>query len=185
LAVQVKRPETVIPEKKYRILGMSWYAKGLYIKYEKSGHEIKATSVYRVEKGDFVYNRLFAWKGSFAEVQDETHDCYVSNEYPCFKVTDNRIVPGYLWSYFAQPELWEYIERLSTGTTSTSRLRLKEARLKKFQIPLPPERIQQQLADLWLDSLRKEGIVTRISELLTQTAQSILERMVPLIGIDG
>ena len=41
-------------------------AKGLYVKEEKYGSEIRAKSIFKVEAGDFVYNRLFAWKGSFA-----------------------------------------------------------------------------------------------------------------------
>ena len=53
-------------DRQYNILAPDWYAKGLYTKETKYGSEIAAAKVYRVEEGDFVYNRLFAWKGSFA-----------------------------------------------------------------------------------------------------------------------
>lgn len=87
----VSRPESVQPRCNYRILGAHWYAGGLYIKQELSGAEIRAAKVYRVEEGDFVYNRLFAWKGSFAIATKENHGCCVSNEFPCFRVSAQRL----------------------------------------------------------------------------------------------
>ncbi|MCI0417337.1 hypothetical protein L0222_31610 [bacterium] len=180
LTEQVKREEVLMPHKVYRILGMSWYGKGLYVKYEKAGNQIRARTLYQVEKGDFVYNRLFAWKGSFAEVEDHTASCYVSNEYPCFKIIDRRIVPGYLWCYFSQPELWHFVEELSTGTTSTSRLRLKEVKLNNFLIPLPPKLIQEKMVDLWRAALGHEPTGERISSLLIEITSSVLERVIPV-----
>jgi len=181
LTQQVRREEKVISNRRYRLLGMSWYAKGLYVKTEKLGQEIKADKVYRVEKGDFVYNRLFAWKGSFAEAQDDTHGCYVSNEFPVFQVIDTRVVPGFLWSYFAQPILWDHIEGLSSGTTSTSRLRLKEARIRKFRIPLPPEPVQRQLLTMWFDSLRLEDQMHGLRTVLGEIAPGVFERTAPAL----
>lgn len=181
LAKPLERAESVVDDKEYPVLAMSWYAKGLYVKYIKRGADIKANKVFRVEKGDFVYNRLFAWKGSFAEAQDEDHGCYVSNEFPLFKITDDRVAPGFLWSYFAQPSIWEMIERLSTGTTSTSRLRLKEDKLQKFLIPLPPIEIQQDIALLWHRTLSLEKELGELENKATNLYPAILERVTPVI----
>jgi type I restriction enzyme M protein len=179
LTEHVRRPEQVLPDRKYPVLAMAWYAKGLSIKYEKEGSEIKANILYRVEKGDFVYNRLFAWKGAFALVKEDTHNCYVSNEFPCFKIVDDRLVPGFLWCYFAQPMIWDYIEGLSSGTTSTSRLRLKENRLRQFKIPLPPKPFQEELAKIWEDSIHLEVTITRLSNILGDIGRAIFERSIP------
>ena len=65
LLKQQRREVAVEPTFDYDLLGVRWYAKGLFVKLRKAGSEIKATKLYRVEEGDFVYNRLFAWKGSF------------------------------------------------------------------------------------------------------------------------
>ncbi len=56
----VSRPEPVKSESAYSILGAHWYAAGLYTKEITTGAGIQATNLYRVEEGDFVYNRLFA-----------------------------------------------------------------------------------------------------------------------------
>ena len=81
----VERPEIVEAAREYRVLGIRWYGNGFFVKDTKLGQEIKAQKVYRVRKGDFGYNRLFAWKGSFAVADLETDSCYVSNEFPCFE----------------------------------------------------------------------------------------------------
>jgi len=69
--------------------------KGAFLKDEKIGREIKATSLNRVESGWLIYNRLFAGKGSFAVLKPEHQGCYVSGEFPTFAIR-----PG-----IAQPEL--------------------------------------------------------------------------------
>src|SRR5437870_12814233 len=92
----ISRPERVQTGKTYRLLGARWYAGGLYIKDTCDGAEIRADKVYRVERGDFVYNRLFAWKGSFAVADESVSGCYVSNEFPCFHSKPDRIDPQFL-----------------------------------------------------------------------------------------
>lgn len=166
LLIPVSRPESVAPEKEYRILGAHWYAKGLYIKDIKRGSEIQANKVYRVEKGDFVYNRLFAWKGSFAVATGENHDCYVSNEFPCFKVNQDRVDAQYSWHYFSRTVVWEEALGLSTGGTPTSRNRLKEEKLLAMQISLP------SLSEQRLIVARIEELATKIKDACRLNHQS-------------
>ena len=154
----VSRPEPVDPAKTYPILGAHWYAQGLYIKDTKPGSEIQADKVYRVEKGDFVYNRLFAWKGSFAVATEENHDCYVSNEFPYFTVKDARADGHFLWRYFSRASAWEEALGLSTGGTPTSRNRLKEEKYLAMKIPLPPLSEQRRIV------ARIEELAAKIDE---------------------
>ena len=95
----VSRPELVEPDKMYRALGVQWYAKGLFVREEKLGTEIRASELYRVEEGDFVYNRLFAWKGSFGIVGPVTAGGHVSGEFPCFRVIREVAEPRFLHLY--------------------------------------------------------------------------------------
>jgi len=144
----VSRPESADPEITYRILGAHWYARGLYIKHIKRGSEIQADKVYRVEHGDFVYNRLFAWKGSFAIATEENHGCYVSNEFPVFTINRDRAEGKYLWRYFSRASAWDEALSLSSGGTPTSRNRLKEEKLLAMKIPLPPVEEQRRIVEL-------------------------------------
>ena len=103
----ISRSESINPTKSYRILGAHWYAQGLFVKDIKGGSEIQADRIYRVEKGDFVYNRLFAWKGSFAVATEDNHGDYVSNEFPCFRVNQEIADSKFLCKYFSRTSAWE------------------------------------------------------------------------------
>ena len=133
----VSRPVSIDPAKTYPLLGAHWYAKGLYVKDTKVGAEIRAERLYRVEQGDFVYNRLFAWKGSFAVASESDHGCFVSNEFPCFAVEKSRLDVRYLQLIFSRESAWNEALDLSTGGTPTSRNRLKEDKFLAMRIPLP------------------------------------------------
>jgi len=157
--VPVSRPEKVDSSETYRILGAHWYAHGLYVKDVLPGLAIRAGEVYRVEKGDFVYNRLFGWKGSFAIASNEHAGCYVSNEFPCFTVRPDRADSRYIWRYFSRTSVWDEVLSLSAGGTPTSRNRLKENELLSMKIPLPPVEEQRR-------------IVARIEELADKIAEA-------------
>ena len=158
LLTSVSRVENVDPHKQYRILGAHWYAKGLYIKDTKFGSEIRADKVYRIERGDFVYNRLFAWKGSFAVATEEDSGCYVSNEFPAFSTDPARVNALYLQRYFNRASVWTEALGLSSGGTPTSRNRLKEDKLLSMKIPLPPLQEQQRIV------ARIEELAAKIEE---------------------
>ena len=142
----ISRPEPVLATRTYNILGARWYAKGLYVKEKKQGSEIQAQFVYRVVKGDFVYNRLFAWKGSFALASESDDGCYVSNEFPCFEIDHSQVVPSFLSYYFTQESLWNEALGVSVGGTPTSRNRLKEDKFLAMELRLPHLGEQQRIA---------------------------------------
>jgi len=154
----VSRPERVDSERTYRILGAHWYAEGLYVKDTLPGSQIRADKVFRVERGDFVYNRLFAWKGSFAVATEANAGCYVSNEFPCFEINQDRADAQFLWRHFSRVSAWEKALGLSTGGTPTSRNRLKEDKFLAIEIPLPPLSEQRRIV------ARIEELATKINE---------------------
>jgi type I restriction enzyme S subunit len=143
--IPVNRPALVEPTALYSILGAHWYAKGLYTKDVSQGAEIQAKYLYRVEEGDFVYNRLFGWKGAFALASKENAGCYVSNEFPCFTVRPSLGDGRFLWKYFSLPGVWDEVLNLSTGGTPTSRNRLKEDQLLGMEVALPAIEEQRRL----------------------------------------
>ncbi len=134
----VSRPVAIAPGETYRLLGAQWYAKGLFVREEKDGSEIRAQTLYEVCEGDFVYNRLFAWKGSFAVATAADQDGLVSNEFPCFTADRSLVEIGWLRWYFSQERVWQEALALSSGGTPTSRNRLKEDRFLSMTTPLPP-----------------------------------------------
>lgn len=165
---QVERPEAVDPERIYRLLGVRWYASGLFVKETCPGSSFQAAKVYKVVAGDFVYNRLFAWKGSFAIAQDDHDGCYVSNEFPCFVADHERLDTRYLHHFFSREISWVEALGLSSGGTPTSRNRLKEERFLAMTMPLPPLPAQRRIV-AWIDELT--GRITEASKATHEAEQ--------------
>jgi type I restriction enzyme, S subunit len=170
----VSRPVDVEIDRSYRILGMRWYTQGLFEKESLFGHEIKANKLFRVEEGDLVYNRLFAWKGSFGLVDSKTAGAFVSGEFPCFRVNSEIAEPKFLVWFLSRESLWKDIERKSVGQTNISRLRLKVPVFLSFRIPLPPLDEQRRIAN------RLDAIATRV-EQAQQLQINILDNITKLI----
>ena len=133
------------------------------------GSQIRADKVFRVEQGDFVYNRLFAWKGSFAVATEANAGCYVSNEFPCFFVNSDRADANFLWHYFSRVSAWEEALGLSTGGTPTSRNRLKEEKFLAMEVPLPSFPEQRRIV------ARIEEVAAKINEARTLRINSANE----------
>ena len=154
----VSRARDVDPHTEYRTLGVKWYGEGLICREPIYGRDIKAKRLYEVASGDFVYNRLFAWKGSFALASSEHSHCYVSNEFPCFRVDETRVHPHFLKWFVSTGTFWNAVSDLSTGSSRQSRLRLKEERLLAMHIPLPSMTEQVQIVQ------KIESVASRVKE---------------------
>ena len=130
--------------KEYPLLGVSLEGRGPFIRETKVGSEISSKSHQRVEEGDFIYSRLFAWKGSFGVITQETDGCYCSNEFPIFRC-DDTVLEEFLLLYFLQPSTWRIVESYCTGTTKASRNRFKEQYFLDMEVPIPSLEIQEKL----------------------------------------
>lgn len=140
----VARAETVEADSTYRMLGVRWYGRGLFVREVKLGRDLAARSVYRVTDGDLVYNRLFAWKQSFALAQ-LGFDAFVSNEFPTFRIDDSRILPRFLLAELLTRPVMQQIDDASTGSTPTSRNRLKVLDFLDLRIEIPSVDVQRQV----------------------------------------
>src|ERR1017187_7501715 len=83
---QVRREHRVIPGKTYGLLGVRWYGQGPFHREDGIGGDIKANRLFQVQTGDLIYNRLFAWKGSFGIIDARLDGFFVSGEFPAFVV---------------------------------------------------------------------------------------------------
>jgi type I restriction enzyme S subunit len=167
---EISRPVQVSPGTTYRILGAHWYAKGLYVKEEKDGSEIRASTLYEVIPGDFVYNRLFAWKGAFAVATEAERNCLVSNEFPCFYSNAELADVRWIHLYFSLDRTWSQALALSSGGTPTSRNRLKERQFLEMTIPLPPIEEQCQIVELQ----RKLGEVMSLQRKILSATEAVI-----------
>ncbi len=149
LVQQVDKRVRVEANKEYKMTGVKWYGEGTFHRETVKGDSLSATYVTPVIPNAFIYNRLFAWKGSFAVVPEEHRECFVSNEFPQFIVDEQRILPCYLYLFFMRDSTIRAVNASSIGSAAISRNRFKEDEFLDFEIPLPPLPAQLAIVARW------------------------------------
>ena len=147
---QVSDPVEVEPGMEYPHFGIYSFAKGLFKKAPLLGDEIKASKLYRVSEGQFIYGRLNAYEGAFAVISKDYDKHHVSNEFPTFECVSEKVHPEFLLAYFSTPAVWEALKRKVTGIgggAGNRRIRLKESVLLSDEIWLPPISWQQKIKE--------------------------------------
>ena len=174
LLEEVRDRHKVEPNEIYRLLGVRWWGGGPFVREEKLGKDIKAGSLFKASAGDVVYNRLFAFRGSFGVLGQEHDGCSMSGEFPTFRVKDGVPDAALLAQYIVQrvnsPRCLAAIDAQSTGSTKTSRNRFNQKLFLDLEIPVP--RSRKDLATVVsllgeADRLRRqqEAMVEMVKEL--------------------
>lgn len=177
IPVSSDRRENVQPDKEYRLLGVRLSNEGPFLRETKKGSDSSASSLFQVREGDFIYSRLFAWRGALGLIPLELDGCYVSNEFPLFTARDERIDLEYLNYWFHLTDVTRIIEADCTGSTPLTRNRYKENFFLALEIPLPPlpeqRRIVARIKSM-LDKVEEaEQLVAEIPSDLSSLAWSI------------
>jgi type I restriction enzyme S subunit len=142
---QIDRSHPVEPTSTYRLLGVRLEGNGPFIRETVTGTETAASRFNKVQTGDFIYSRLFAWRGAFGVIDDALNHCFVSNEFPIFRAENDRLDIGFLALWFKLPSVWKIVEANCTGSTPTTRNRFKEQFFFDLEIPLPSLPEQQAI----------------------------------------
>lgn len=156
---QAENSISLIPDESYALLGMSLEGRGLFIREQKKGSEIGSKSLNKVIAGEFIYSRLFAWKGAFDFVKDDFEGCYVSDEYPSFIVDETKADVKYLHYYFNQSKIWKEVEQFCIGVTKASRNRFKEKFFLNMEVNLPTLTEQKHIVS------KIESVKTQIEQI--------------------
>jgi type I restriction enzyme S subunit len=149
LVRQVTTRVKVDPDREYKMAGVRWYGEGVFHRETVHGGAMSANQVTPLIAGALIYNRLFAWKSSFAVVPLELADCYVSSEFPQFTPDKARILSEYLYLFCTREATIRAVKSASTGSSAVSRNRFKEEEFLSFEISLPPLAEQKAIVARW------------------------------------
>ncbi len=155
----VSRAEPVDISKEYKLIGVRLDGKGAFLREVVNGAATSAKTLYRVATGDFIYSRLFAWRGAFDVIKSDLNGCYVSGEFPTFIPFEKKLDPYFLCYWFRLPKTLDRVNQDCSSSTPLTRNRFKEQFFLELEIPLPP------LAEQW-------RIVARIEELAGQISKA-------------
>jgi hypothetical protein len=141
----VARETVVDPSKEYRLLGVRLDGAGPFHRETVLGSQTSAKKLYEVREGDFIYSRLFAWRGAFGIVDRTLDGHFVSNEFPTFRPIADQIDPKFLRYWFRVREVLKRVEADCTGSTPLTRNRYKEEFFCALEIALPSAREQRRI----------------------------------------
>jgi type I restriction enzyme S subunit len=174
-----KRQEQLEPLKSYRLLGVRLDSNGAFQKGVKEGKDISAKYLYRVEEGDFIYSRLFAWRGAFGIIDTKLAGAYVSGEFPTFIHDKRKLDLNFLNYWFRIPDILRQVEADCSGSTPLTRNRYKEKFLLSLKIPLPPLAEQRRIV------ARIEALAGKVEEArrLRETAVAQANKLIASLHI--
>lgn len=173
-----KRPYTLGPTEDADLVGMRLYGLGPFHREHKAAGKILKKTHFVVRAGDVIYNKLFAWRGSFGIVPAAFDGMYVSDKFPTYELDTSRVHPQFLAWYFQYPPLWEQARRMSTGSAALSKLTLNPPRFRDLTLPLPSPKEQRAIVsrlDAFAESLRR---AQAIRDSLVPEAQALLSAII-------
>ena len=157
VAYSVERPEAPLPGTVYRQVGVHLWGEGAYERESIDGGETKYSTLYCVESGDIIVNKIWARNGSVAVVNGGLAGCFCSAEFPIYAPDRNRIEPRWFHWITKTSWFWYECDLKSRGTSGKNRIRPEK--FLEIQIPLPPLKEQQR-------------IVAKIDELASKIEES-------------
>lgn len=140
----------------YHEVTVKLWGKGVVPRGTVTGAEISSSRRFVAHAGQFILSRIDARNGAFGIVPPELDGAVVTNDFPLFDPTLERIHPSFLNWLSRTRGFVELCRRASEGTTN--RVRLQEDRFLAFEIPLPSLPDQRRLV------ARIEEIAARLEE---------------------
>ncbi len=131
------------PETTYKEVTVRMNGKGVVERRQVQGVEIASDRRYEASAGQFIISRIDARNGASGLIPEELNGAVVTNDFPLFDVTKDRLEPAFLNWMSKTASFVDLCKRASEGTTN--RVRLSEDRFKALEIALPPPCEQRRI----------------------------------------
>lgn len=183
LITPVARPETPIPGRLYRQIGVKLWGEGAYERESIDGAETKYSQLFAAAKDDIIVNKIWARNGSVAVVPAALEGCYGSGEFPMFSQDRTMLHPRWMHWLTKTRVFWAQCDDKSRGTSGKNRIRPE--RFLEIEIPLPPlpeqERIVTKIDRIEVDICEalklREQVTTETSSIPLSQTSSIFEEL--------
>ena len=140
-----KSTETVTPEpdQEYSEITVRLWGNGVVQRGRVMGASINGRR-FIARRRQFIASRIDARNGAMGLVPESLDGALVTNDFPLFAVAFDRMHPEYLGWLSKTQGFVELCSKGSEGTTN--RVRLKEDKFLRLEIPLPPIAEQRRIA---------------------------------------
>jgi restriction endonuclease S subunit len=183
---RAEEPVAVEPDRAYKQVTVRLFHKGVVLRGQLPGSEIRTARQWRVRSGQVLLSRIDARNGAIGLVPPELDGAIVTNDFWAFDVDANQADPRFLDAYFRTCEFVEACKRASEGTTN--RVRLQPDRFLDIQVPLPGLPEQRRIVALIEEAaakiqdavgLRRQGLelTDELSRAaITETYRALLQK---------
>jgi type I restriction enzyme S subunit len=128
----------------YPNLGIYSFGRGLFMKPNIDGAVTSARFLNRVQSGQFIYSRLFAFEGAYGFVPPKFNGYYVSTEFPAFDTDPKYLDARWLASFLRSPDRWVELASSSKGL-GVRRQRVPVESILAYKLWLPPVEHQRAI----------------------------------------
>ena len=129
----------------YRQVTIKLYGKGVFVRQEVLGSEIKTESQFIVNEGDFIMSKIDARNGAFGIVPAILDGAVVTSSFPYFEIKTDKVNPKYLEAIVTQKSFYDQINNMVSG--ATGRRSVEVDNFLELQIPLPPLEVQNEIVE--------------------------------------
>lgn len=113
------------PDATYREITVKLWGKGVVLRGVVTGAEVAAERRHVARQEQFILSRIDARNGALGIVPSELDGAIVTNDFPVFRIAEQRLSPAYLGWVSRTASFVEECLRASEGTTN--RVRLQES----------------------------------------------------------
>ncbi len=145
LEVPLKTRETHIdPNTFYKRIVTKLYGKGAELKDIVQGSKIASRTLFRLERGDFVFSKINIRRGAYGIITADLEGALVTTEHPILRAKSDEISLDFLHFYLMQPQTWDLFKLHAKGLGGKERVKTRE--FLSVSIPLPPLPEQRAIA---------------------------------------
>ena len=126
----------------YKEITIRLWGKGVIERGRVSGASVNGRR-FIARKNQFIASRIDARNGAMGIVPSDLDGALVSNDFPLFDVSDDRLLPEYMGWLCRTPSFVDLCARASEGTTN--RVRLKESEFLNLEIEIPDTDAQRRI----------------------------------------
>jgi type I restriction enzyme S subunit len=165
----------VHPESSYPNLGIYSFGRGLFHKPPIEGLATSAKVLRRVKAGQFIYSRLFAFEGAYGRVTSDFDGVFVSQEYPTFDCSPQKVRAEFLAAYFKPAHVWKTVAAGSKGL-GDRRQRVQPEQVLAHELWLPPVAWQDRLVEVQAEVDALKHLQAETAAELDALLPSVLDR---------
>jgi type I restriction enzyme, S subunit len=158
--------DTIVPDAdaQYREITVRLWGKGVVLRGVVFGARLAGQRRYVARSGQFILSRIDARHSALGMVPPELDGALVSNDFPVFRIAEDKLYPAYLaWLCKTAPFV-EECRRVSEGTTNRVRLQEQKFLGRRFRCCLMESKCGSLVAST--NCQRKSGKRRRFAEAL-------------------